>query len=237
VYGLGATLFAALTGHAAFERKSGEQVVAQFLRIATEPVPDLRGHGIPADVAAMVQRAMARDVGERPSVADLREELRRLQAHGQAANQLPSPTTQPDTASANFGPNRPGNLPLELTEFIGRLTELAEVKRLLSVSRLVTVTGIGGVGKTRLALRAAAETRQDFPYGAWMIELSELRDPSLIIEVVAGGLGLRDESGRSLRDVLVEFLRSRRLLLILDNCEQVVDQAAKLAEVLLRACP
>jgi predicted ATPase/serine/threonine protein kinase len=237
VYGLGATLFAALTGHAAFERKSGEQVVAQFLRIATEPVPDLRGHGIPADVAAMVQRAMARDVGERPSVADLREELRRLQAHGQAANQLPSPTTQPDTASANFGPNRPGNLPLELTEFIGRLTELAEVKRLLSVSRLVTVTGIGGVGKTRLALRAAAETRQDFPYGAWMIELSELRDPSLIIEVVAGGLGLRDESGRSLRDVLVEFLRSRRLLLILDNCEQVVDQAAKLAETLLRACP
>jgi predicted ATPase len=134
-------------------------------------------------------------------------------------------------------PRRPGKLPLELTSFIGRRAELAEVTTLLSTSRLVTVTGIGGVGKTRLALRAAAEAGQDFPDGAWMVELGELRDPSLVIDVVAGGLGLRDESGRSLRDVLVEFLCSRTLLLVLDNCEQVVDEAAKVAEALLGACP
>jgi predicted ATPase len=225
VYELGATLFAALTGHAAYERKSGEQVVAQFLRIASEPVPDLRDSGIPADVSAVVEKAMSRDAWQRPSAADLGEELAHVATHGLAATEIPPPS------------RRPGNLPLELTGFIGRLAELAQVTRLLSASRLVTLTGIGGVGKTRLALRAATETLQDFPDGAWMIELSELRDPSLITEVVAAGVGLRDESGRSLRDILVEFLRSRRLLLILDNCEQVVDEAAKLAEVLLRACP
>jgi non-specific serine/threonine protein kinase len=237
VYGLGATLFAALTGHAAYERKSGEQVVAQFLRITSEPMPDLRDSGIPADVSAVVEKAMSRDAGERPSAADLGEELGHVAARGLAATQIPPRSSQPLTRAVDFGPRRPGNLPLELTGFIGRVAELAEVKRLLSASRLVTLTGFGGVGKTRLALRAGTEAHQDFPDGAWMIELSELRDPSLIPELVAAGLGLRDESGRSLRDVLVEFLRSRRLLLILDNCEQVVDEAAKLAEVLLRACP
>jgi predicted ATPase len=229
VYGLGATLFAALTGHAAYERRSGEQLVAQFLRIATEPVPDLGDSGIPGDVSTAVEKAMAREARERPSAADLGEELRRVRDQ-----------TSPNaavTGAAALGPRLPGNLPLELTGFIGRRAELAEVKRLLSTSRLVTVTGIGGVGKTRLALRAAAETQQGFRDGAWMIELGELCDPSLVVNVVAGGMGLGDQSGRSLREVLVEFLRSRTLLLILDNCEQVVDEVAKLAEVLLRACP
>ena len=232
VYGLGATLFAALTGHAAYERKSGEQVVTQFLRIATEPVPDLRDSGIPDDVSAVVAKAMSRDAWDRPSAADLAEELAHV-----AATENPSRTGQAPMRAADFEPRRPGNLPLELTIFIGRITELAEVERLLSASRLVTLAGIGGVGKTRLALRAAAETHRDFRDGTWMIELGELRDPSLVTEVVASSLGVRDESGRSLRDVLVEFLRPRRMLLILDNCEQVIAEAANLAEVLLRACP
>jgi non-specific serine/threonine protein kinase len=237
VYGLGATLFAALTGHAAYERKSGEQVVTQFLRIATEPAPDLRDSGIPDDVSAVVEKAMSRDPRERPSAAELAEELAHVAARDVAATAEPPPPGQPATRAVDFEPRRPGNLPLELTGFIGRVAELAEVERLLSASRLVTLTGIGGVGKTRLALRAATEIRRDFRDGTWMIELGELREPSLITEVVASGLGLRDEPGRSLRDVLVEFLRPRRLLLILDNCEQVVDEAAKLAEVLLQACP
>lgn len=108
---------------------------------------------------------------------------------------------------------------------------------MLSESRLVTLTGIGGVGKTRLALRAASEAAADFADGVRLVELGDLRDPSLVVDVVAGGLGLRDESGRSLRDVLVEFLCPRKLLLILDNCEQVVGEAAELAETLLQACP
>jgi non-specific serine/threonine protein kinase len=132
VYGLGATLFAALTGHAAYERKSGEQVVAQFLRIATEPVPDLRDSGIPGDLSAAVEMAMSRDAWKRPSAADLEEDLRHLQAHGQAATPVSPLSSQPVTPSTGFGPRLPGNLPLELTGFIGRITDLAEVERLLS---------------------------------------------------------------------------------------------------------
>jgi non-specific serine/threonine protein kinase len=243
VYGLGATLFAALTGHAAFERRSGEQMVAQFLRIASESAPDLRETGIPDDIAAVVERAMSRDPNDRPSAASLGEEIQRLQRrHGFTVDEMllrPEPEAgRPEARVIASSARRPlGNLPLELTSFVGRRTELSEVKTLLPVSRLVTLTGIGGVGKTRLALRAATEARRAFPDGVWLVELGELRDGSLLVNVVAASLGVRDESARALREVLVEFLCSRKLLLVLDNCEQVVDEAAKLAEALLRACP
>lgn len=244
VYGLGATLFCALTGHAAFERRSGEQVVAQFLRIATESAPDLCESGIPDDVSAVVEKAMARDPHDRPSAGALGEELQRVQArHGfpvvEMALQGEAGTDRPpQRESASVGSHRTlSNLPMELTSFVGRRTELAELKTLFTTSPLVTVAGIGGVGKTRLALRAAADAVGDFPDGVRLVELGELRDASLFVDVVAAGLGLRDQSARPLHEVLVEYLSSRKLLLVLDNCEQVVDAAAELAEALLRACP
>ena len=101
----------------------------------------------------------------------------------------------------------------------------------------MTLTGLGGVGKTRLARRAAAEAEPDFPDGVRMVELGELHDGSLLVDVVAAGLGLRDESARPLHDVLVDFLAPRRLLLVMDNCEQLIDDVARLTEELLQACP
>jgi predicted ATPase len=239
VYALGATLFAALTGHAAYERQSGEQVVVQFLRIATEPVPDLRDGGMPDDIARLVEAAMAREPGDRPSAAGLGEQLQRIQAaHGFAMDEIPLPSDQHAPPHAHeLTRGHRGNIPLELTSFVGRRAELAEARNLLSTSRLVTVAGIGGVGKTRLALRAATEMRPDFPDGAWFVELGEIRDPTLVTNAVAGAIGLRDESGRSLLEVLIEFLFPRTVLIILDNCEQLVDDAAKLADALLHACP
>jgi non-specific serine/threonine protein kinase len=242
VYGLGATLFAALTGHAAFERRSGEQMVKQFLRIASESAPDLRETGIPDDMCTIVERAMSRDPADRPSAASLGEEIQRLQRRqGFTVDEMllqPEPESgRPEARVVAAGARRPlGNLPLELTSFVGRRTELSEVSSLLSASRLVTLTGIGGVGKTRLALRAATEARRDFPDGVWLVELGDLRDGSMLVDVVAESLGVRDDSARPLREVLVEFLCPRKLLLVLDNCEQVVDEAAKLTETLLRAC-
>jgi non-specific serine/threonine protein kinase len=244
VYGLGATLFAALTGHAAFERRSGEQVVAQFLRIASESAPDLRESGIPDDVAAVVDMAMARDPHERPSVVDLCTEIQRVQArHGFPVDEMALRSERHADRPARQG-TKPagtgrtlGNIPLELTSFVGRRSELSELKKALSAARLVTLTGIGGVGKTRLALRAADEMRTDFRDGVWFVELGELRDESMLVDVVTATLGVRDQSARPLLDVLIEFLSSRQLLLVLDNCEQVVDAVAKLAETLLRACP
>ena len=240
VYALGSTLFAALTGHAAFERRSGEQLVAQFLRIASESAPDLRETGIPDDIATVIDAAMARDPQQRPSAADLGEELQRLQSRrnlpvDEMALRTPRLANRPDASPVTPRPAH-SNLPLELTSFVGRLTELSAVQQMLSSSRLVTLTGIGGVGKTRLATRAGAEARPEFPDGVWLVELGELRDESSVIDVVAAALGLRDDSARLLHERIVEFLDERRVLLVLDNCEHVVDAAAKLAESLLRGC-
>jgi len=244
VYGLGSTLFCALTGHAAYERRSGEQIVTQFLRIATESAPDLRDFGITDDVAAVVEKAMAREPQGRPSALALGEKLQQLQErHGFPVEEMalqsevaPEHPVQHPVASS---PQRRtlSNLPLELTSFVGRGAELAELTKLIATYPLVTVTGIGGVGKTRLALRAAADAAGAFPDGVRLVELGELRDGSAVLDVVAASLGLRDEAITPLNEVLIEYLSPRKLLLVLDNCEQVVDATAKLAEVLLRACP
>jgi serine/threonine-protein kinase PknK len=246
VYGLGATLFAAFTGHAAFERRSGEQLVAQFLRITSEPVPNPREHGISEGVSAVIERAMSSEAGARPSAVELGRQLRESQLHhGFPVDEMAMHTepaavqggasVRPSWSPADSG--RTGGLPLELTSFVDRRTELAEATNLLSTSRLVTLTGIGGVGKTRLALRAAAKAQRNFSDGVTLVELAELLDDSLLAGVVAAALGLRDQSARPSHEVLVEFLAPREVLLVLDNCEQVVAAAAKLAEILLRVCP
>ena len=128
-----------------------------------------------------------------------------------------------------------GNLPAELTSFVGRRGELAEVKQLLAGSRLVTLTGVGGVGKTRLALRAAAGLARAFPGGVWLVRLDQLREEALVAQAVAGALGLQDRAGYAPAAALADYLAGRQLLLVLDNCEHLVDAAAKLADLLLRA--
>jgi predicted ATPase len=239
VYALGATLFCALTGHAAFERRSGEQVVAQFLRIATEAAPDLRERSVPDDVAAVVEKAMCRDPRARPSAVELGEELQRVQTRHNFTVEAMALWGQPSHRPTTGDRVRrvPGNLPLELTSFIGRRAELGDVNALLSTSRLVTLTGLGGVGKTRLALRVAWARQLNFPDGVWLVELGDLRDGRLLVDVVAAALGLRNHSARTLATTLVEFLAARTSLLLLDNCEQVIDAVAELSQTLLRACP
>ena len=130
-----------------------------------------------------------------------------------------------------------GNLPAELTSFVGRRGELAEVRRLLAGSRLVTLTGVGGVGKTRLALRAAAGLRRAFRDGVWLVRLDQLREEALVAQAIAGVLGLQDRAGFSPEAALAGYLAGRQLLLVLDNCEHLVDAVAKLADLLLRAAP
>jgi len=131
----------------------------------------------------------------------------------------------------------PTNLPVQLTSFIGREQEMAEVKRLLSATRLLTLTGTGGCGKTRLALQVGAEVLERFQDGVWLVELASLSDPSLVAQAAVSALGLREEPGRPLMQTLTDALQSRSLLLILDNCEHLVLECARLAETLLRRCP
>jgi len=119
-----------------------------------------------------------------------------------------------------------GNLPVEMTSFVGRRQEIAEVKRLLARSRLVTLTGAGGVGKTRLAVRVAGQLRRAFPDGVWLVSLADLSDPALLPATVATVLGVQDYSAQGLMAAVCEFLRGRHLLLVMDNCEHLVDACA-----------
>ncbi|WP_173077441.1 ATP-binding protein [Phytohabitans rumicis] len=130
-----------------------------------------------------------------------------------------------------------GNLPAEVTSFVGRRHEVTGIRRMLSASRLVTLTGAGGVGKTRLAQRVGAELRRSFPDGVWFVGLAELRDPDLVAVTVGETLGIREDVVSPDAHGLAAFLADQQALLILDNCEHLVGACADLAETLLRACP
>jgi predicted ATPase/DNA-binding CsgD family transcriptional regulator len=138
--------------------------------------------------------------------------------------------------AADPGPAPRHNLPLQMTRFFGREGELAQVRARLDENRLVTLTGAGGVGKTRLALRAAEELLPGYTDGVWLVELAPLTDPALVPQQVAASLGLRDEPGQPLLDTLIAYLRARQALLVLDNCEHLLAACAHLSDRLLRAC-
>jgi predicted ATPase/class 3 adenylate cyclase len=129
------------------------------------------------------------------------------------------------------------NLPLQLTSFIGREREIADVIRLLEKARLVTLTGAGGTGKTRLSIQVANELLDQYPDGVWMVELAPILDPLLVSRTTAIAIGLRDEPHRPVIDMLCDYLREKKLLLILDNCEHLVEACAHLADRVLHAAP
>lgn len=131
----------------------------------------------------------------------------------------------------------PHNLPGQLTSFVGREAQLAQVKERLEGTRLLTLTGPGGGGKTRLALQAAADLLEKYADGVWLVELAALTDPDLVAQTVASALAVREQPGRTLTETLTDYLKPRTLLLILDNCEHLGDACAYLADVLLRSCP
>ncbi len=133
--------------------------------------------------------------------------------------------------------SRPNNLPAELTSFVGRRKQLSEVKRLLSTTRLLTLTGSGGAGKTRLALRAAAEVTRSFADGVWFVSLASIDDPQLVVQAVFGALGLQDRSSGWSLSALGTSLAAKHLLLVLDNCEHLLDSCALLAVTVLTSCP
>jgi predicted ATPase/class 3 adenylate cyclase len=141
-----------------------------------------------------------------------------------------------------FGPLRsldafPGNLPLQVSSFIGRDFEADQTIAALNETRVVTLTGVGGVGKTRLALQVAAEVVPRFPEGAWLVELQVVRDPAGVVDAFLTVFAVIERSGQTGTDALVEFLGTKRLLLVVDNCEHVLDPVAELVDDIGRSCP
>ena len=129
-----------------------------------------------------------------------------------------------------------GNLPVELRSFVGRGRELSEVRRLLPSSHVITLTGPGGIGKSRLALRAARRLERSFPDGVWMVELAKLDSPDLLPYALAGSLGVYEGRGADINEALAAYLQERRLLLVLDNCEHLLDACRRLVGAVVSEC-
>ncbi len=143
---------------------------------------------------------------------------------------------------AQFPPLRsleatPNNLTQQLNSFVGRERELAEVRALLSKTRLLTLLGMGGIGKSRLSVQLGAELLDEYPDGVWLVELAPLADPLLVPQALASALGVKEERGASVTEALLAYVRDKTLLVILDNCEHVVHACADLAKRLLQAAP
>ncbi|MGA8545391.1 MAG: LuxR family transcriptional regulator [Mycobacterium sp.] len=148
--------------------------------------------------------------------------------HPDLNNEFPSLRTSKTVAAHK--------LPVQLTSFIGRAEQLAEMRRILAANRLVTLTGAGGVGKTRLAIEVAALFAEDLDGGAWFVDLAPITDPDMVAIAAARALSLPDQPGRSTTETLLGFVGDRQMLLVLDNCEHLLDATADLIKTLLDAC-
>ncbi|HEV2474246.1 MAG TPA: tetratricopeptide repeat protein, partial [Chthonomonadales bacterium] len=144
--------------------------------------------------------------------------------------------TATSTASSLDDPKWPNNLPFQPTSFIGRDADKVAVKQILASTTLLTLTGAGGCGKTRLALEVGTELREEYPDGVWLVELAPLAAPELVERTLLGVLGLREEPERTSTETAGAFLHSQQALLILDNCEHLVDTCAQMATALMRGC-
>lgn len=151
--------------------------------------------------------------------------------------QLPDAANDSNSAGPVSTHELMNNLPAQISSFIGREQELAEITLLLTTTRLLTLTGAGGVGKTRLALRVAAEAAPRYRDGVWLVDLAPLADATLVPKAVALALDVQEQPGRPLIDALTDRLRRRELLLVVDNCEHLVQACAELLDALMRSCP
>ncbi|HLO31109.1 MAG TPA: adenylate/guanylate cyclase domain-containing protein [Anaerolineales bacterium] len=169
-----------------------------------------------------------RDMGERR----LKDIVRPEHIYQVAASDLPSDFPPLTTLEAFHH-----NLPMQLTSFIGREQEIAEARKLLSDTRILTLIGPGGTGKSRLCLQVAAEQISEFKDGVWLIELAQLADPRYVLSTIASTFNLRELQGAPLIDTLTDYLRAKQLLLVLDNCEHLIETCARLSSHFVRACP
>jgi predicted ATPase/class 3 adenylate cyclase/DNA-binding CsgD family transcriptional regulator/predicted negative regulator of RcsB-dependent stress response len=189
----------------------------------------LSGTTEPLVVDQLPQGAWLTDLGTHP-LRDLPRPERVVQlCHPDLRNEFPALRTANAVAAHN--------LPTQLTSFVGRGAQMADVTRLLAENRLVTLTGAGGAGKTRLAVEVAAQLTHHVPEGVWYVDLAPITHPDVVPVAVARALGLPDQPGRSTDDTLIRFIGDRRLLIVLDNCEHLLDASASLTRELLGACP
>ena len=189
-------------------------------------------------VVSQATADLARDeLGDGVGLLDLGEVRLRDLSRPERVFQLVHPELERDFPSLQSVGELAGNLPTEVTEFVGREAELRSVREAVESARIVTLTGVGGVGKTRLALQFAAEAQPRFRHGAWLCELAPLTSSDAVGSLVADVVGVEPGTDGGSVAAIVEQLATRQLLLVLDNCEHVLDAAATLADAIVRGCP
>jgi non-specific serine/threonine protein kinase len=221
LYALGVMLYEFATGQLPFMADDPLAVISRHIHDQPQRPGDL-AEGLPPAFEEIVLKLLAKNPDDRFSTAsDLKEALQDL-----SINVI---------RLASSAPRH--NLPVDLTRFIGREKEIQEVKQLMAKHRLVTLTGVGGTGKTRLSLQAARELVDDFTHGAWVIELSTIFEKDQVLRALAAVLDVREKTNQPLLESIINYLKPRKLLLIMDNCEHLIAACAGLVEALLTACP
>ncbi len=195
------------------------------------------GHGGQALLSQATAELVREALPEGAGLRDLGEQRLRDLERAEHVYQLVHPSLPADFSPLQSLDAARHNLPLQLTSFVGREQELGQIKQELERARLLTLTGVGGCGKTRLALQVAAELLERYPDGVWLVELAPLADPALLPGAIAAALGVREAPGQTILETLLGVLRDKRLLLVLDNCEHLLDACAHVADALLRRCP
>ncbi|HLY56556.1 MAG TPA: adenylate/guanylate cyclase domain-containing protein [Stellaceae bacterium] len=194
-------------------------------------------HGRQIILSGVTAELLAGELPGTVSLIDLGPHWLRDLAHPEPILQVAADGLQADFPALRTLVPKPNNLPQPMTSFIGREAEVAELKSLLERYRLVTLVGSGGLGKTRISLKVGGDLLTTFRDGVWLVELAPLTDGQLLGEQVAALFGLRVQGVRSAIDTVVDYLKDKQLLLILDNCEHLVAESARLASDLLRSCP
>jgi predicted ATPase len=224
VYSLGCVVFEMIAGRPPFLGSTAPEVIRQHLTEDPPALDSLRQE-TPSAVTHVIARALAKQPGERHATAlQFAEAL----AAATAGAVTPAPAPRADHAT-------PHNLPAERTQFIGRERELAACARLMGETRLLTMTAIGGCGKTRLALKLAEQLLASFPDGVWFVDLAPVSDGAHVVDAVASSVGVRESAGRNLAESIVDRLSGTQTLVILDNCEHVLEAARASADRLLQA--
>ena len=220
LYALGVMLYEFSTGKLPFH--AVDPLVVVSMHINENPQPPIEiSPDIDAGLEEIILRLLSKDPADRyANAAETREVLEELLRSSETRNR----------GRLNH------NLPEEMTSFIGRTVELADVRQLIKEFRLITLSGVGGTGKTRLALQAVRGLLNDFPQGVWLVELSTIVDAEQVPRAIAAVLGIHEKASQLMIDTLIEAIRYRSMLLIMDNCEHLISRCTAVAERLLSAC-